>query len=588
MDPAQWQVWWRFNGEGLIDLRRRLAALEVTSGDDDFYLGRGESGQGGQALTEGDVRTKVVPALRAVLREGGDMEMLRGALIALARIERSLGGVPGQQVDEFSKHYLAQRHQACREAGIVALGIRGSPSSLDVLSQILLDSEKGRKLVGAERVGFRDRSLAAYSLGLMSMGADLNLRHEAVDILIAALQDNPTMPYDIQVACLIGLGLAPLERCDGADPPPGVRHVCRGTQLGFLLYFYDTPDQHTRLKAHSAIPLGRLAAGAIPETRAMVVAVLRDELADRTAPYEIHQSTVIALGLAGDADDDELDQEIREALMKAAQRGDRITKRFALVALGQVGGNPGSGEGEGAAEVKRFLLRALARAKADEKPWAALSLGVYARTRAAHTLPVSEELTQALTASLSRTRDPNLTAACCVSLGLLRDVEATELIEKKLAKSKDPGARGFAALALGLAASPESGETLAELLYDASADDGTFMAGAMGLRLLGSTEVTSDLATWLGQADGPERRSLLATALGVAGDRRAVEPLVELLADASKDAIARGSAARALGELCDTSPAPWSTWISSDLNYNLLTSTLLSYSGNGSGILEMR
>ena len=58
--------------------------------------------------------------------------------------------------------------------------------------------------------------------------------------------------------------------------------------------------------------------------------------------------------------------------------------------------------------------------------------------------------------------------------------------------------------------------------------------------------------------------------------------------DSERDDELRGSAALALGVLCDTRTESWTADISADINYNLLTWTLRDPFGDGLGVLDMR
>ena len=89
----------------------------------------------------------------------------------------------------------------------------------------------------------------------------------------------------------------------------------------------------------------------------------------------------------------------------------------------------------------------------------------------------------------------------------------------------------------------------------------------------------------MAQAQGQFAQISYATALGRVGDDRAVEPLLEMIGRKNLTTSARGFAAAALGQVADTSPLPWFSPISTDLNYLAPTPSLLA--GDGTGLLEI-
>ncbi|MBZ0152670.1 MAG: hypothetical protein K8J09_14190, partial [Planctomycetes bacterium] len=75
-----------------------------------------------------------------------------------------------------------------------------------------------------------------------------------------------------------------------------------------------------------------------------------------------------------------------------------------------------------------------------------------------------------------------------------------------------------------------------------------------------------------------------ATAIGRIGDRRSLDTLTKLLADASRAPLPRAFAAVALGCIADRADLPWTSKISLDINYRAVVETLLD---TQSGILDL-
>ena len=76
----------------------------------------------------------------------------------------------------------------------------------------------------------------------------------------------------------------------------------------------------------------------------------------------------------------------------------------------------------------------------------------------------------------------------------------------------------------------------------------------------------------------------IANAIGQIGDRRAIDPLIELSQDDQVTRLARAFVAAALGGIGDRRPLPWNMPLSRDSNYAGAVDTLT----NGStGVLDI-
>ena len=82
-------------------------------------------------------------------------------------------------------------------------------------------------------------------------------------------------------------------------------------------------------------------------------------------------------------------------------------------------------------------------------------------------------------------------------------------------------------------------------------------------------------------------RAAIASALGLIGDRRSIEPLLAMLSDREHCTdLARAFAAVALGMCCDKELLPWNAKLAADSNYRASTATLYS-PDTGTGILDI-
>lgn len=594
-DPAAWQSWWRFNRDAYLDLKRILAGMEARTVADG---GASDAPKGERSTPVGEpmIRRDVAPALQKVLETGGNYELLRSTVIALARIESTWGEGESMTSRVAARHFLSQPASETAEAAVVALGIRGDRDSVGLLTDLLLDTPKGRELRKTEKVDYRLRSIAAYSLGLIgAQHEDSELRIKIAMAFIDNLEANANAPFDTQLASLIAMGMVPMPACEepsGAQSSkPVEEHFCRGRQIAMLLDYMADQRRHTRLRAQAAIPLARLTMLSNDEHQKIVTESLLSALdpKEKAAP-EIKQACVLALGVLGDGDDDALDQEIVDELAKEVSRGDRLSRPFALVALAKAAGDRGDGanSGKSLAKVQALLLRQMTIGKNGVDAWASIALGVLGRTLAENKQVVSEEVAQGLRQNLASAKTSDEVAAASLALGLLRDGAAAETMVAKLQKLTDPTQRACVALALGLTANPSAREPMLAKLGAAKSDSDEFRHLAIGARLLGERSTVSKVADAARAAADPLTKAGLLSTLGVMGDAGGVAPLVAVIADKSQTDEVRAAAVAALGELCDGHARPWSASISQDLHYDLLSSTLVSYSGDGSGLLEMR
>jgi hypothetical protein len=72
-----------------LNLRAAVQAGGVVTGSDDFFAGAGEQGGGSKDTlrpTQEVIRGKVVPALKRILKEERNNNILSGAMVALAKI----------------------------------------------------------------------------------------------------------------------------------------------------------------------------------------------------------------------------------------------------------------------------------------------------------------------------------------------------------------------------------------------------------------------------------------------------------------------------------------------------------------------
>jgi len=298
---------------------------------------------------------------------------------------------------------------------------------------------------------------------------------------------------------------------------------------------------------------------------------------------------VLALGLVGDADDDEVDKWIRWALGRSATRGGPIEQRFALMALAHVGARGGQVEESrwaGTSYARQRLLHAMARARKDVKPWAGLALGVMGYQLAAKGQELDDGVDVALRQGIRKSKTADTLGAYALAAGLRGDAQAAEELLKKLERVKDEAAASYTSLALGLLGAEEASVVLRELLGQAEEKPLLAVRAGVALGLLGDGEIVSDLCELLEETDNMETRIAAARTLGYLGDRRGVEQLLGLIGDEKAPDEVKEAAVAAIGFASDPAPMPWRIRLANGANYLAQTETLTN--AERPGVLDMR
>ncbi len=593
VDLAAWQLWWERNKWPYLDLKTAVHSGIVT-GSDEYFLALGGALLSKDTLRPSDaaIRTQVVPALLAALEKETHNDVVTGVLIALAKIGDESAGSRESEFERVIAPFLKDANQEIAETASLSLGILANDASMLTLIHVAHDSHAGRKLVGDHEVPVRARAFATFGLGLIGYrSADEPLRQEIVENLMELLAAPDGAQRDVKVAAMIALGIVPLEIDPGDDPANEPRDVAsRQGQIRALCRYFKSEAHAPLVRAHAPTAIGRLLAGAPASAKVSVARLLVASLSPHSKETdEVKQSCVLALGQFGDADKDPIDCEIRDALNRAASDGDAQSRRFALIALGQVGGRPGAGEGneEGMRGVRATLLTRLTKGQSQTRAWAALGLGVMERALvdrklAAH--PPSPISKAAVREALKSSVVPSEVGAYAIASGIARDAEATPILLEKLESVADQEARGYVALALGLVGARDAIAPIRELVRTCRYKPALLNQAAIALGLLGDKDVVPELVAMLADAKGQATYASISSALGIIGDSRSIDPLVDMLGNAELTPTARAFAAVALGIVADKEPLPWHAKISTNINYRASTSTL---TGAGRGILDI-
>lgn len=599
-DLADWSLWWEFNKHEFLQLKARIYTADAETSDDNFFLGLGQENSNVDRLRPSPrvVQEIVVPELLRALKRESHQDVISGCLIALARIGDGNPLVERSDMAAVITPFLSDGNQEIAETAALALGILASEQSEALLTELMEDTPRARKqLSRSDSVPMRTRVFAAYGLGLVGARTESDsLRRWVIESLFKALQADDSAQPDLSVACLMGIGMTRLEK---SSPPAGFDDLslmpvsaCRLSQIHALRQFSQRKGLERQVQAHLLTAISRLCQG-LP---AQVLEPLKLELAEEwlpmlgrfnTQPDEVVQSAVQALGHLGDADGDDIDKRIRKALIEVREHvSEPQARNFSYVALGRIAARPGTGgDLSGAEEILNSLISSATRGKNDRRRWAAIGLGVYGHTTHAAGRLVPNAVSDAVRNAYKSHRSPSDVGAFSIAIGLLGDAGSAEYAMQRLDKSGVDATHGYVAVGLGMLGARESLEPLRGIVRESKYRPELMSKACVALGLMGDKAVVPDLVDMLRESRSLASQASIASSMGWIGDARAVDPLVVMLRNQKLTGAARGFAAVSLGTVCDTSALPWSSPLSTGINYRAATSTLLG--GDGRGVLEI-
>ena len=588
LEPTSWELWWRYNRDAFLDVKARVesagpATLGSASGAADEHVARG------------------IEAVILALSREEQRDLVSSLLVALARSCDDAALARGPEITRLLGSFVADPDQEIGETAATALGILRHHAAIPDLAALLRDDEAGRKLTRG-RVSTRTRAFAAYALGIAAARSEReDLRAFAGHHLQRALETSRSVASpDLAAACVIALGLVPMEPGDVVDLDGGVsiRGRAGGAKGAFpprsraartdaLVRYLEDSTQPEIARAHVPDALARLGVGADAELRAEIARVLASVLERQSREDAgVVRGAVLALGRLADADFDAADARMRATLKRALDASDAQARLFALVSLAQVAGRRGDSDDPRAvqSEVQSLLLERLARGKARERSWSAIALGILERGRAALQQDGSPAVRAALRRALTDASAPDQVGAIAIGIGLCADRTATKELLKKLEDVRDPVGRGHVATALGLLRAPQAVAPLRAILTKSRFQPELMRETAIALALLGDVDLEATLLESLRNARSLASQAGSARALGFAGTLRSVDSLAKMLGDSSLTAGARAFSAVALGMVCDRERTPWNAFLSIGVNYPSAPPTL---SDGSAGILDI-
>jgi HEAT repeat protein len=583
-DLTGWSFWWEFNKDPYLNLKSAIYSDKPRTGTGNWFLGigQGEDSRDSMKPSASDIQNKIVPALLRALETETNPDIITGAMMALAKIGDIADETGNSKFVELFTPFLSGHTQEINETAAIAIGILANDSSVAILRDLLEDSKEGRALVGSNEVNYRTRAFAAYGLALVgSRTGEEAIRQSIFSSLRQTLESDDSSTRDIKVACLISMGLAPMEKLGFDSLPLGDPSAItsRSEQIEYLMEYFQDKKNSYFVRAHAPTAICRLLEGTDNESAKTAAAAVFIESLAKASKRQVQQSCVIALGLLGDTDPDGIDNAIRAALIQTKDKiSDTQTRNFAAVALAQSGSRMGTEAPDLAiSQVSKHFMVQLSRGKNAIRPWTAIAIGILGKGLG-DAAPV--ELREALDMKLRAENSP-LVAAYAIGSGILGNVEFTEPLLEKLERIADDEARGYICVALGMIGATEAIVPINDIIKDSSYRPQLLRQAAIALGLLGDKNIVDELVDTLEATNSLATQAALSSALGFIGDKRSIAPLVDLLENQGVTASARGFAAVALGIVADKEYLPWNSKIATDLNYRASTVTLNDQEGNG-------
>lgn len=588
LDAASWELWWSYERHHWLALRSRYGRrFDVTTGSDEFFIGRGASTDT-LAPSRDTLAQEVVPTLVEMLKGSGDV--LDAAVIALAKSAKACeaAGVDAR------KHLVTNLRSAnpqIAEASAYGLGMLREVELLEAL--LAGDTQKLRTTHALElgaQVPYRLRAAAAYALGAAAPQLDLYRQLRSANALRDAIGRESESGGNVEVAAACALALGALELPAGdasasaleAPSVLGTREHLIAALGGVARNARNDPRLRAQAAAAQIRQVGRLA----PEARLRTALTEQwIELLDaREVDTLVRRSVVAALPwLAGGGE--EGDRKLATALHEVSRSvADAATRSRALIALGEFAGLSSGAALKGSAFAN--LSDVLERGPSQLKPWAALALGIAQRTRAQRQEPRVADVSVLLRTSFKDSRSPYSVGALALALGLDGDPDNAALLSERLDDTSDPAVRGYLCLGLGLVDARTHGDQILGIVRASRAQPSVLASASLALGLLTRKDSVVELVKLFTDSSSQTTQAGLAQALGLIGDVRAIGPLAAFARDDSRPALARAFAIVALGGIASDFELPWNHALARRVDY-LGGLPVLASPLDGRGVLDI-
>ncbi|MCZ6574682.1 MAG: hypothetical protein O7C98_16135 [Planctomycetota bacterium] len=520
-ENRSWRIWWEYNREHLVGLRRKLRRSATLTGRAEEH--RIDPLEGRRDEVRKVLRTIAAkerdPALRAsallALGRTGDMqdariflrllrdgrqphEVLEAAALALGMLPDIDDEETEAAVREHLIHFLRNPHLLPRRAHGFAVIATGMRARQDKRLLVALIQSYSSKIQQSEQA-----AVLTFAGGLA--------------------HDPMIVPELVLIARKGAIGRLRLNDIDRAHATQALGLTGSPFLTDRLAYLLKSRKSGLHTRRSAALALGRMLRECdLSETATRTAsAALLKQL--RTSPDSVLRG-FCAVGLGGGRTPAGIND-----LMHAVDRGgDHVAKQFSAIGLG------------------------LARPRVDDK--------------------TARRIADFLQGELQKTHDTELASALCIGIGLGGIVEAREALLEIVGDTRKPAAlRGGAAQAIGLLGrrSPEVERVLLEVMHD-SRDD-LLEDTALALGLMGRRGTALALVEMLPKARSARVQGRILLALGHLGNSAVVTPLLGILTDKGERTVTREFAAVALGLLGD--PRDEDPLFALDADFNYLATT---------------
>jgi HEAT repeat protein len=439
------------------------------------------------------VRAEFMPYLRRGVKSES-FELRGSSAIALGRLA-------GEDALPSLLTLLEDPNLDVRERALLAIGSTGSMKGAEILIDILRDGAVG----DGDRVSPECRSLAVLALAIgrrngMSQYVDHVLVHE-------------------------------LEKLEGAD-----RYVVQGCAL---LYQTLNPSDAmsdwclARATDESTATGVRCRALETLRTRSddAALAVLLHALSGRR--LDERRSAALALG------EFEHSLALPSLLTAAEVEVEPLTRAFILLSIGRQGGEQASS----------FLREYMKEGPKASRSWCAISLGIAARQQ-----PSDTEMRDALREGLENEKNREYKGAYYLALGIAQDLDSRDELIDALENGSSYEIRSGAAMGLGMLEDDDALVALRErLMVDKCEYTRAAIAEAIGF--VGNFNDCAPLIESFNAMNVRENQAQSAMALGLHGQRKSVEALLEVVTDETQPSLKRAFAIDALQVVLGEEPS---------------------------------
>jgi HEAT repeat protein len=588
-DLTTWNYWWEFNKDPFIRLRDTVLSGGPMTGSDDFYLGATRRSTAKDSLrpTQEQIMGEILPALRKAIDSTDQRDINSSCMVAMAKIGKDHPDF--KLIDVFTPR-LKKADQEVRETAALSIGIAAiaGEAEVDLLCGLALDKEKGRSATGGS-VDDRTRAFSLFGLGLTAhMTTNVDLKKRAFETMKNVLFDEQAANRNLKVAAINGMSI--LNLGVGSDAEKALLDEVVAALESYYMKPLGSGEQ--LIQSHCANAIAKLLGRDHPKAeyyRDLFAADLQDKGKTKRASNDIPRSCAQALGVLVRPWDDKdektnPDAKYSKLLLEVwGDHKDQQTRNFALLALGQIGGKMN----------REALLKEYDSGNTDQqKPWAALALGVYSYNRYEEqkkggNVEPETFIGETLAKTLKDAKNVSLTGALAIALGLNQYKDAADEMRRRMLDNiaKEEMA-GYLCIGLALMNDTASAEDINRVVKESTRRPALLQQAAVARGKLGDKRVAETLQGLL--TEGGElnlaKLSAIASALGFIGDSRTVEPLKAMLFNDKLGPLSRAFAAVALGGVADKEMLPWNSKIGVNVNYRAAVEVLTN---RQSGILDI-